>query len=176
MATGFIALFPGGIAPDGSGSGNNTAALSYEVSAAVQTTNTPKATQLKLLFDGATDEHWLFSFLLPGNYASGGTLRGKVKFTSAITGTAIMKGGQVSTVDSSTDDDALTFAAADLSASISAPGTQGQTVEFTVTLTATNMAVNRKVVLFIGRDPDNASDTITTDLELMNLTFEYVTT
>ena len=88
MATGFIALFPGGIAPDGSGSGNNTAALSYEVSAAVQTTNTPKATQLKLLFDGATDEHWLFSFLLPGNYASGGTLRGKVKFTSAITGTA----------------------------------------------------------------------------------------
>ena len=176
MATGYINLFPGGIAPDGSGSGNNTAALSYEVSAAAQTSNTPKVTQLKLLFDGTTDEHWLFCFLLPGDYASGGTLRGIVKFTSATTGTAIMKGGQVTSVDSSTDDDALVFVAADVSASISAPGTQGQTIGFTITLTATNMAVARKCVIFIGRDPDNASDTITTDLELLVLNLEYTTT
>jgi len=176
MATGFLSLFPGGIAPDGSGSGNNTAALSYEVSAAAQTANTPKASQLKLLFDGAIDEHWLFACLLPSNYASGGTLRGKVKFTSAGAGTAIMKAGQVSTVDSSTDDDALAFAAGDLSAAIPAPGTQGQTVEFTIALTATNMAANRKMVFFVGRDPDHASDTIATDLELVALNFEYTTT
>ena len=176
MPTGYIILFPGGIAPDGTGTGNNTAALSYEVSAATQTTNTPKATQLKLLFDGTTDEHWLFSFLTPGDYSSGGTLRGTVKFTSATTGAAIMKGGQSTSVDSSTDDDALTFAAGDLSASISAPGTQGQTIGFTIALTTTNMAVNRKIVVFIGRDPDHASDTITTDLELLALNFEYTTT
>ena len=175
MPTATLTLFPGGIAPDSSGTGNNTAALSYEVSAAAQTTNTPKATQLKLLFDGATDEHWLFSFLIPGDYSSGGTIRGTVKFTSATTGTAIMKGGQVTSVDSSTDDDALTFAAGDLSASISAPGTQGQTIGFTIALTTTNMAVNRKIVVFIGRDPDNASDTITTDLELLALNLEYTT-
>ena len=173
MPTGYFTLFPGGIAPDGSGSGNNTAALSYEVSTGTQTTNTPKSTGLKLLFDGTTDEHWLFSFLIPGDYSSGGTLRGTVKFTSATSGTAIMKGGQGTSVDSSTDDDALVFAAADVSASISAPGTQGQTIGFTIALTATSMAANRKIVVFIGRDPDNASDTITTDLELLALNFEY---
>lgn len=176
MPTGHILLFPGGVAPDGSGTGNNTAALSYEVSGATQTTNTPKVTQLKLLFDGATDEHWLFSFLIPSNYSSGGTLRGEVKFTSATTGNAIMKGGQVTTVTSSTDDDALTFAAGDLSAAVAADATQGRTIAFTIALTATNMLANDKIVLFIGRDPDNASDDITTDLELLALTMEYTTT
>ena len=175
MATGYILLFPGGTAPDGTGSVNNTSALSYEVSTGTQTTNTPKRSILKLLFDGTTDEHWLFSLLNPGDYASGGTLRGKVKFTSATSGTAIMKGGQVSTIDSSTDDDAAVYAAADLSASITAPGTQGQTVEFSIALTTTNMLANRHISLFIGRDPDHASDTITTDLELIDLNFEYVT-
>ena len=175
MATGHILLFPGGVAPDGSGTGNNTAALSYEVSAGTQTTNTPKATQLKLLFDGATDEHWLFSFLIPSDYSSGGTLRGEVKFTSATTGNAIMKGGQVTAVTGSTDDDAIVFAAGDLSAAIAANATQGLTTSFTIALTTTNMLANDKCVVFIGRDPDNASDTITTDLELLALTLEYTT-
>ena len=176
MATGTISLFPGGIAPDGSGAGNNTAALSYEVSTGTQTANTPKVSQLKILFDGVTDEHWLFSGLMPGDYASGGLLRGIVKFTSAITGNAVMKGGVYASVNGSTDDDAGVFAAADLSAAIAAPATQGQTVEFTITLTATNVAANRKVVFFVGRDPDNASDDITTDLELTAMNFEYTTT
>lgn len=175
MATTFINLFPGGLAPDGSGTGNNTAALSYEVSAAAQTPNTPKAAQLKLLFDAATDEHWLFSFLMPGDYVSGGTLKGIIKFTSAITGNAIMKAGQVSSVNSSTDDDVLAFTAGDLSASIAAPGTQGQTIAFTITLTATNIAANRKIVMFIGRDADNASDNAAGDVELLTLNFEYTT-
>ena len=173
MSIGYYNLFPGGIAPDGSGSGNNSAALSYEVSSGTQTANTPKATQLKLLFDGTTDEHWMFDFLMPGDYSSGGTLRGVCKFTSATTGNAIMKGGQGSSVDSSTNDNAIVFAAGDLSSAIAAPGTQGQTISFTISLTATNMAANRRCCIFIGRDPDNASDTITTDLELCALNFEY---
>lgn len=176
MATGYIPLFPGGFATDGSGSGNDAAAASYEVSGASQTSDTPKVTQMKLLFDGNADEHWIFQFPIPGNYSSGGTLRGKVKFTSATSGTAILKAGQVSTVDSSTDDDALAFAAEDNSSSISAPGTQGQVVEFTITLTTTNMSAGRKCVVFLGRDTEHASDTITTDLELMALVLEYTTT
>lgn len=176
MATGNVQLFPGGVGADGTGSVNNAAALSMDVSAASQTTNTPKATALKLLFDGTTDEHWMFSLLLPEDYASGGTLRGIAKFTSATSGTAIMKAGQVTTVNSSSDDDALVFVAADVSSSITAPGTQGQTVPFTIALTATNMAANRQCRLFIGRDPDNGSDTITTDLELLSLNLEYTRT
>lgn len=173
MSTSYMQLFPGGFAPDGSGSGNNTAALSYEVSAAVQTANTPKATQLKLLFDGTTDEHWMFSFLIPGDYVSGGTIRGVCKFTSATSGDAIMKAGQVTSIDGTDDDDALVFVAADTSAAITAPGTQGQTISFTITLTTTGMAADRKCVIFIGRDPDNGSDGVTTDLELLALTLEY---
>lgn len=171
--TGYIVLFPGGVGPDNTGSGNNSAALSMDVSTGTQTTNTPKATALKLLFDGATDEHWTFSLQTPGDYVSGGTLRGHVKFTSATTGTAVMKAGQVSTTDSSTDDDATVFVAADVSGSISAPGTQGQTVEFTIALTTTNMGAEKLLRVFIGRDPDNASDDIATDLELMDLNLEY---
>jgi len=176
MATGVINLFPGGVAPDGSGSGNNPASLTFEVSSGTQTTNTPKSSQLKLLFDGSTDEHWMFTVLLPGDYASGGTLRGKVKFTAATSGSAIMKAGQASTTDSSTDDDAKVFTAADVSSSITAPATQGQVVEFTIALTTTGMAVHRFCSVFIGRDPDNASDTIATDLELLALNLEYTTT
>lgn len=176
MATAYVQLFPGGVGADNTGSGNNSAALSMDVSTGTQTTNTPKATALKLLFDATTDEHWLFNLLTPGDYASGGTLRGVAKFTSATTGNAIMKAGQVSSTDASTDDDAVVFAAGDLSASIAAPGTQGQTVSFTIALTATNMAANKTMRLFIGRDPDHASDTAIGDLELLSLNLEYTTT
>lgn len=174
--TGTIILFPGGVGPDGTGSGNDSAALTMDVSAGTQTTNTPKATALKLAFGDAVDQHWMFNFLLPGDYASGGTLRGKLKMETATTGNVIMKAGQVTTIDGSTDDDAVVFAAGDLSAAIAAPGTQGQTVEFTIALTATNMAANRKIALFIGRDQDNGSDTMTGKAELVGLNFEYVTT
>lgn len=173
MPTGVVGLFPGGHAPDGSGSGNNSAAIQYAASGGSQTANTPKASQLSLRFDDATDEHWLFQFKIPADYVSGGVLRGKCKFISATTGNAIMKAGQVTTIDSSTDDDALVFVAGDLSAAIAAPGTQGQVKEFTVTLTATNMAAGRKCEMFIGRDADNGSDTASGDLQLLTLDFEY---
>lgn len=173
--TGYLSLFPGGVGSDGTGTINNAAALSYEVSVAGQTSNTPKATALKLLFDGTTDEHWMFSLLIPGDYSSGGTIRGEGKATSATTGNVIMKAGQVTSVDASSDDDALAFAAGDLSAAIAAPGVQGQTVPFTITLTTTNMAANRQCRIFVGRDADNASDTMNaTDFEVLSLNFEYV--
>lgn len=175
MPTASNNLFPGGFSPDGSGSGNDSASLVSEVSAATQTSNTPKAKQLKLRFLGTTDEHWLFSKQLPPNYASGGTLRGVLKFLTATSGTAVVKAGQVTSVNSSTDDDALVFAAAAVSSAISAPATQGQTVEFSIALTTTNMAASRKIIIFIGRDTDHASDTITTELELLSLALEYTT-
>ncbi len=175
MATGYVFLFPGGFGTDNA-TVSQTAALSYDASATAGSGNVPKSYALKLLFDATTDEHWMFSIQTPGDYASGGTLRGHVKFTSATSGAAIMKGGQVSTTDGSTDDDATAYVAADLSSSVSAPGTQGQTVEFTIALTMTNAGAEKLMRLFIGREPDNASDTATGDVELMDLMFEYTTT
>lgn len=173
MGTGYIELFPGGYAPDKSGSGNQHAGLSYQVSTGVQTANTPKVSQLLLLFDPTIDEHWMFSFLIPGDWASGATLHGVLKCAIAITGNIIMKGGQFSSVDGSTNDLTALFTAADLSAAIAAPGVIGQTVSFTIALTTTGMAINRKCIIFIGRDADHASDTTTGDVELLSLNLEY---
>ena len=173
MATAYLNLFPGGVAPDGSGTGNNTAALSYVVSTGTQTTNTPKVTFLELLFDATTDEHWLFSFYMPGDYASGGTLRGAIKSATVSAGNAIMKGG-ISPQTGAVNDDI--FNAVDLSAAIALPATAEQEIEFTITLTMTGVGANEHVVIFIGRDPDNASDTATGDVKLVALNFEYTTT
>lgn len=173
MATGYLHLFPGGFPPDGSGSGNNAAALSSEVSTGTQTTNTPKVTRLKLLFDPATDEHWLSQFIMPGDYASGGTLRGKFK-SAATSGNLVMKAGISEATGAVTDD---VFLAADVSAATATNGTAHVETEFTIALTMTSIAANDEVVLFIGRDADNASDTINSnDVELTSLTFEYTTT
>jgi hypothetical protein len=176
MATGYLQLFPGGTGPDASAS-SATAAMSYDASTTVGSGNVPKVGSIKLLFDATADEHWFFSLFLPGDYASGGTLRGKFKMTSATTGNVVWKGSQGSTIDSSTDDDALTLVTPTGSGQVSVPATQGQVKEFTITLTTTNMAANRRCVLMIGRDADStlATDDATGDAELLNLLFEYTT-
>lgn len=173
MSIGYILLFPGGLAPDGSGSGNNTAGLNYTVSTGAQTTNTPKVSHFSLLFDPTTDEHWMFHFQMPGDYASGGTLRGKIR-SAATSGNVIMKAGISESTGDVTND---VFLAADLSSAIAISGTANQEVEFTIALTMTNVAANDNVVIFIGRDADNASDTVNSnDVELDVLSFEYTTT
>jgi hypothetical protein len=174
MATGVILLFPGGFGPDGSGSGNNTAALSYEVSSGAQTSNTPKLSRMKLLFDPNTDEHWMFQFQMPTDYASGGALRGKVAVASVSPGNLIMKAGIAEASGNRTDD---VFLAADLSSAITMPATASQEVEFVITLTMTGIAANDEVIVFIGRDADNGSDTVNSfDAELTSLSLEYTTT
>lgn len=166
-----IILFPGGFAPDGSGTINNTAALSQEVSTGTQTANSPKVTRHKLLFDPATDEHWMFQFKMPADYVSGGTLRGQIGVNAVSPGDAIMKGGISESTGDRKDD---VFLATDVSAAIAMPATANQGTEFTIALTMTNIAANDEVVVFIGRDADNASDTVNSnDVELTSLNFDY---
>lgn len=171
MPTRYMALFPGGHATDGSGTGNDAAALSQEVSTGTQTTNTPKVTRFKLLFDPTTDEHWQFQFKMPGDYSSGGTLRGQIGVNAVSPGNVIMKAGISESSGNRTDD---LFLAADVSGAIAMPGTANQGTEFTIALTMTSIVANDEVVLFIGRDADNASDTVNSDdVDLTSLTFEY---
>jgi hypothetical protein len=118
----------------------------------------------------------MFQFTNPGDWASGFTLRGTVKFISAVTGNAVMKAAQVSTVPGSTDDDALAFPTPSTSSQIAAPATQGQTVEFTISPATVNMAANRKMCVYIGRDPAHLGDDAAGDLALTALTYEYTTT
>jgi len=176
MATGYVILFPGGFATDSSGSGNNAGTPQFTVSGGTQTTNTPKAAFLSIALDPTTDEHWLFQFPIPSNWASGGTLRGKLR-CGATSGNVIMKAGAVPILDSSTDIDVAVFNAADVSSAIAAPGTAGQPIEFTIALTTTGFTANALVLAFCGRDADNGSDTMNSnDAEILSLVFEYTTT
>jgi hypothetical protein len=159
--------------PDGTGTGNNPPELIREVSTGTQTTNTPKRTRTFAKFDAATDEHLEWGRSLPADYVSGGTLRGKWKAATATTGAVMWKGGICFTTDGATVDSAIVFTAADAAAAATAPGTLGQTGEFTIPLTMTGAAANREFTVFLGRDADHASDTMAGDAVLVSLRLEY---
>ena len=176
MGTGHIILFPGGFATDSSGSGNNAGTPQFTVSSGTQTSNTPKAGFLSIALDSATDEHWLFQFPLPSDYASGGTLRGKLR-CGATSGNVIMKAGAVPILDNTTDIDVAVFNAADVSSAIAADAVIGKPSPFTIALTTTGFTANALVLAFCGRDADNGSDTMNSnDAEILSLVFEYTTT
>lgn len=176
MATGYV-LLPawGGVAPDGSGTGNNPAIPEKVVSSGTQATNSPKATYVHLLFDPTTDEHWLWPFLLPGNYASGGTVR--IEFTTKGTSTNVVrwKAAAAIGVTGTTDLDAIVFDTV-VGVDGTPSATQGVSTQVSVALTMTNAAAGRPIIVMIGRDPDHANDTNANDACLVAATFEYTTT
>lgn len=172
-STGYI-LFPLGGAelPDGTDSVNAAPAPRKDVSSTVQTANSPKVTQTVWLFDAAVDEHILFNFLIPGDYSSGGTLRLKWRANTAISGDVVWKGAIAPTIDLSTDDKDKVFNTVGTVTS-TAPGTLDQAREATIALTMTNVVASRAVTVMIGRDADNASDTMAGDAVLVAAVLEY---
>lgn len=141
-----------------SGAASNVAAeLAREISSGT-TANAPSPTQTLAKFDAATDEHLCWTFIMPGDYSSGGTLRFIAKAASATSGAAYIKASIAFTTDSTTDDDAVAYATP-TGASWAAPATQGQTVMGTIALTMTSVVANRKVEVFLGRDADGTLGT-----------------
>lgn len=177
MATGYVILpVFGGHAPDGSGTVNNPARPELTVSSGSQTTNAAKVTWPTLLFAGATaDEHWEWSFHLPGDYASGGTLRLTFSTKGTSTNGVTMKGAACCLVVGTTDMDSAIYDTV-VTANGTPSATQGITTQITLPLTMTNAAANRPINVMVGRDQDNGSDTNTNDLVLLAASFEYTTT
>lgn len=170
MATVTMVLpIPGGIAPDGSGTGNNPATPELVTSSGTQTTNTPKLHFVRLNFDQSTDEHWLWQFILPGDYSSGGELL--LKWGAAVTsGNVVWKAG----VEANASDwDAAVFNAADVASASAVPATLGAITGDVITLTMTGATANEPIVIFMGRDADNASDTAAGDAWLLAVNFRY---
>lgn len=157
--------------PDGTGSTNGFPELVREISTA-QTANTPKRSRTFAKFDSAIDENLCWGFQMPANYGSGGTIRLKWKAATATSGNVVWKAGFGATIDGTTDDDALVYAAED-AATMAAPGTQGQVAEITINLTMTNALAGRDVSLFIGRKATSGADTMTGDAILMSARLEY---
>ena len=176
MSTGYVILpIPGGFAPDASGTGNNPATPEVMISSAAQTTNSAKVTRVWLLFDPATDEHWEWAFTLPGDYASGGTLRLTFSTKGTSTNAVIWKAAAAIQVTGTTDSDAAVFDTV-VTVSGTPSATQGVQTQVTVALTMTNAAANRPCVIMVGRDADNGSDTNANDACLQEVVFEYTTT
>jgi len=176
MTTGYVTLpIPGGIAPDGSGTVNIAATPEVMISSGTQTTNSPKVTRIWLLMDPTTDEAWMWSFTLPGDYASGGTIRATFSTKGTSANGITLKGAAAIQVTGTTDSDAAVFDTV-VTANGTPSTTQGIQTQITLALTMTNAAANRPCVLMLGRDPDNASDTNANDLCLQEATFEYTTT
>lgn len=176
MTTGYVQLpIPGGVAPDGSGTVNNPATPETMISSGTQTTNSPKVTRVWLLMDPTTDEQWMWSGTLPGDYASGGTIRATFSTKGTSTSGITLKAATAIQVTGTTDSDAAVFDTV-VTANGTPSATQGVQTQITLTLTMTNAAANRPCVIMVGRDPDNGSDTNANDLCLQEVTFEYTTT
>jgi hypothetical protein len=176
MTTGYVTLpIPGGIAPDGSGTINNPATPEGMISSGSQTSNSAKVSRIWLLFDPATDEHWMWAFTLPGDYASGGTIRLTFSTKGTSANVVVWKAAAAIQVVGTTDSDAAVFDTV-VTANGTPSTTQGVQTQTTLALTMTNAAANRPCVIMIGRDADNGSDTNASDACLQEAGFEYTTT
>ena len=173
MATGSVLLLPGAATfPDGSAS-YVAAGLTRR-----QGTNAdPKRHFLTCDFDGAgsTQEHTWFTFRLPADYASGGTL--KLQWmANATTGDCKWQAsvGAVTPSDADTPLEHAQAAAATVTTTVNA--TEARRLnESSITLTMDSAAAGDMISLCIFRNPADAADTMTVDAELIAATLEYTT-
>jgi hypothetical protein len=126
-----------------------------------------------LAFDGTTQETCFLRDVMPDNYGGGGvTLRAVCMAASATSGGARF-GADFERGDTGTDHDADSFTGTDQEATGTAPATSGQ--PFDVSIAFTNGAQMDSVVandpfrIRFRRDPADAADTITSDIQVKDL-------
>jgi hypothetical protein len=182
MATGILLLSMVGALPaDGTGTINNPPDFRVLTSTGTQPTNGPKVSEVEALFDAAVDEHVMWAFRMPVDYASGGTIKIPFQNVSVQSGTlhafwkfclaAIIPAEVVTT---------KVFPALDtLDVALASNQAAGTLTEGSAALSGTalnGVAAGDWVILTLGRDADNAGDTATGDMAVGGIAFEYVTT
>jgi len=158
--------------PDGT-PGNLPVEFVRWLTGAAQTANTPKPTSTVAKFDWSTDRHLMWSFMLPSNYGSGGTVRLKWFGITAGAGSVVWKAGMTVHADEADGFGWRPFNAADLVTSV-APAGSPSLKEATIMLTMGGATAGRLMTLFIGRDGDNAADTLGIEAVLASAQFEYI--
>ena len=173
MATGYITLTPGGaVLSDGSAS-NAAPGMSRRKG----TDANPAKTYLTLDFDWTADEHCWWSFIMPGDYASGGSLLVKGQINSTTAQNVIM-GATVAAI-SAGDADTPNEHAKSTAATVTIAGNTTEArrlVSGSITLNMDGAAAGDLIVLGLFRDGDNASDTGTVDFEFVGAELSYTTT
>lgn len=123
-------------------------------------------------FDPSSDEYAIFAGVMPRHYAGGGitVTVGWMATASATTGDVIWDVGFKSVTDDADDLDTKTFAAVN-SVTDTTGSVNGEVVYTTVTFTdgadMDSVAAGEYFQLYLNRDANNVSDTLTTDAELV---------
>lgn len=149
---------------------NAPAAVASTASSASAPTNGQQLRFRSRDFDQSTDEGLFLYFLLPSNYSSGGTLTFSW-LTTATTGAVVWKTGFVvvhpSSEGSPTDLDAAAIGTVTAQAAATVPGTAGQVKVSAFDLGVTGAHAGDTLVVYLGRDADDASDTLAADCKLL---------
>lgn len=140
-------------------------AWSTENSGASAPTNGQILPRKFLPFDASTDEGVFWLFRLPANYASGGTLTFDWS-SNATTGNVVWKSAYVLSTPGTTDFDGLALGTVTAGSASATHGTAGVEKTQTIDLGVTGATVGQKLYVYLGRDADNASDTMSGDAEL----------
>lgn len=172
MATGSILLTPGSATvPDGS-SGN----LAPGITRRQGSETNPKKHFLTLDFDGAGgQEHAWWSFVLPANYASGGTL--VINWMVNATSNAVKWQAKVGAVTAGSADTPIEHAqasAATVTTNVNTTEARRLT-QSSISLTMDSAAAGDQIFLVLFRNSGDAADTCTDDAEVIGCEFQYTT-
>ncbi len=171
--TATILLAPGSaVLPDGS-----TSNLAPGMTRRQGTQTGAKTHFLTVDFDGGGNlEGCHFVFRLPGDYASGGTLR--LQWMANATANAVKwqaELGAITPADADTPLEHAFAAAATVTTNVNTTEARRLT-ESSITLTMDSAAAGDLIELYLFRDSADAADTATVDAELIAAAFEYTTT
>lgn len=127
---------------------------------------------VEALFDDGTDEHIMFSFLMPDNYASAPVVDVYYKAAAATSGTAAFAAALMAVTDGDSQDvDADAFDTANVGTA-TVPGTAGHMDVISITMSnADSVAANDWVNLVMFRDV--SGDSVTGDLEVVLVVLRY---
>lgn len=180
MATGTLLFDMAGATPaDGTGSGNDPAVASYSASAGAQTTNSPKVSLVTWAFGATTDSHAMWSFRMPENYASGGTLLLESACVSdqAAAAEVIWKAALAAVTPGASENLwSKVFGTVATGSAVFNAIESGVVIQASVSPGLDSAAAGDMVTLFVGRDADHTMDDAVGDVLLTAASLEYTTT
>lgn len=138
---------------------NAPAAVASEASGAAAPTNGQQLRRRIRGFDSATDEGLFFIYRLPSNYSSGGTLSFRWS-SNATSGNVIWKTAYALATPGTTDFDGIAFGTVTAASAQATSGTAGVEVDKSIDLGITGAVAGQTLYVYLGRDADNASDTV----------------
>jgi len=128
-----------------------------------------------LAFDGTTDELVIWQFKMPGDYASGLTVKVVYSMASATANNIAIRTNLMAIADGETiDTDG--WSTTESSADQTVPGTAGLMKTVSDAITTVTIAANDYIAFRLGRENGTSGTNATGDMEVWAVSLEYTTT